>query len=547
MAANSLDPAAREFSPAPSSRSPLPTPPPPPPLFYAVAATPAAPVAAFFPDPRLNPNPYVSPAAALPDTKPTRALLLSSVPPHAGEFAVRAELEHFGGVRALEMGRALTEGLVTVQFYDLRCAQAALAEIRKQHVRQQSLLGQRYGLLGMGPSGTANWGNEEFSRRGLIAGQAVWAQFAPEPPALDGPNNGSLVVFNLDLGVSSAALKDVFEAFGAVKELRETPSKPRHRFVEFFDIRDAARALRELNGKEIFGKRVVIEFSRPGGQQARKKGAGHQPTPLPPRLLGQDQGDSIEKGESSRRSKRTSGGALPAAPATAARQHVGRHKGWKSHSGKGKSANETKFLFNELSLSGGAPSSSSPGDSRTTVMIKNIPNKYSQKLLLNMLDNHCIHCNERIVAEGDGSEAMSAYDFVYLPIDFNNKCNVGYGFVNMTSPEATWRLYRAFHSQPWEVFNSRKICHVTYARLQGIEALKEHFRNSKFACDTDEYMPVVFSPPRDGRVLTAPAPIGSRGGGTPSENENLQEEEEEKEEENDEDDDDSAEEKESEN
>ncbi|KAM0946607.1 putative mei2-like RNA recognition [Dioscorea sansibarensis] len=91
-----------------------------------------------------------------------------------------------------------------------------------------------------------------------------------------------------------------------------------------------------------------------------------------------------------------------------------------------------------------------------------------------------------------------------------NKCNVGYGFVNLTSPEAAWRLYKAFHMQPWEVFNSRKICQVTYARLQGLEALKDHFKNSKFACDDDEYMPVFFSPPRDGKQLTEPSPIGSR-------------------------------------
>lgn len=47
-----------------------------------------------------------------------------------------------------------------------------------------------------------------------------------------------------------------------------------------------------------------------------------------------------------------------------------------------------------------------------------------------------------------------------------NKCNVGYGFVNMTSPEATLRFYKAFQQQRWEVFNSRKICHLTYARVQ---------------------------------------------------------------------------------
>ncbi|GER46233.1 protein terminal ear1 homolog, partial [Striga asiatica] len=132
---------------------------------------------------------------------------------------------------------------------------------------------------------------------------------------------------------------------------------------------------------------------------------------------------------------------------------------------------------------------------------------YSQKLLLNMLDNHCIHCNEQIANNGEQDQPLSSYDFVYLPIDFINKCNVGYGFVNMTSPQATLRLYKAFHHQNWEVFNSRKICQVTYARLQGIEALREHFKNSKFPGEAEEYMPVVFSPPRDGRILSKPVPI----------------------------------------
>lgn len=41
----------------------------------------------------------------------------------------------------------------------------------------------------------------------------------------------------------------------------------------------------------------------------------------------------------------------------------------------------------------------------------------SQKLLLSMLDRHCNDCNEKIISEGDQTP-MSAYDFVYLPIDF---------------------------------------------------------------------------------------------------------------------------------
>ncbi|KAF2552118.1 hypothetical protein F2Q68_00036287 [Brassica cretica] len=130
-----------------------------------------------------------------------------------------------------------------------------------------------------------------------------------------------------------------------------------------------------------------------------------------------------------------------------------------------------------------------------------------------MLDNHCIHINEAITEEerdehkAHPDQPISSYDFVYLPMDFNNKCNVGYGFVNMTSPEAAWRLYKAFHLQRWEIFNSHKICQITYARVQGLEDLKEHFKSSKFPCEAELYLPVVFSPPRDGKQLTGPVSI----------------------------------------
>jgi len=59
-------------------------------------------------------------------------------------------------------------------------------------------------------------------------------------------------------------------------------------------------------------------------------------------------------------------------------------------------------------------------DRRTTLMIKNIPNKYTQKMLLQTMDE----------------QFRGGYDFFYLPIDFKNKCNVGYAFINLVRCES---------------------------------------------------------------------------------------------------------------
>jgi RNA recognition motif-containing protein len=59
------------------------------------------------------------------------------------------------------------------------------------------------------------------------------------------------VVFNLDPGLDTDDLRTLFASYGEVKEIRETPNKRHHKFVEFFDIRDAEKAMRFLNKTEI--------------------------------------------------------------------------------------------------------------------------------------------------------------------------------------------------------------------------------------------------------------------------------------------------------
>ena len=47
-------------------------------------------------------------------------------------------------------------------------------------------------------------------------------------------------------------------------------------------------------------------------------------------------------------------------------------------------------------------------------------------------------------------------------------------------------------------------CDVYDLCFQGRVALEDHFKNSRFACDTDEYLPLVFVPPRNGVETPAP-------------------------------------------
>lgn len=129
-------------------------------------------------------------------------------------------------------------------------------------------------------------------------------------------------------------------------------------------------------------------------------------------------------------------------------------------------------------------------DRRTTLMIKNIPNKYTQKMLLALLE------------ERFARTRPFPFDFFYLPIDFKNRCNVGYAFINMTSPSAIPALVEEFHGKRWPKFNSEKVCAIAYARIQGKTALVQHFQNSSLLHEDKRCRPLLFG--RDGEVEIFP-------------------------------------------
>ena len=99
---------------------------------------------------------------------------------------------------------------------------------------------------------------------------------------------------------------------------------------------------------------------------------------------------------------------------------------------------------------------------KTTLMIRNIPNKYTKELMLETIDEYF----------------NDAYDFFYLPIDFKNNCNVGYAFINFKDLKFIEPFYKRFNHKKWAIFNSEKICSIKYARIQGKEECERHFRDS---------------------------------------------------------------------
>jgi len=117
-------------------------------------------------------------------------------------------------------------------------------------------------------------------------------------------------------------------------------------------------------------------------------------------------------------------------------------------------------------------------DSRSSLMVRNIPNKYTQKMML-----------AEFAASGHGSDKM---DFFYLPIDFKNKCNRGYAFVNFVDYRDIIPFFDAYNGKSWSKFNSDKICEITYARIQGKAAMLRRFENSALMEKDDEYRPMVF-------------------------------------------------------
>merc|ERR1712241_309467 len=105
----------------------------------------------------------------------------------------------------------------------------------------------------------------------------------------------------------------------------------------------------------------------------------------------------------------------------------------------------------------------------TTMMIRNIPNRHTQRELIEEL--------ERLGFAG-------GFDFLYAPTDFGTMGNVGYAFVNFVDAATAVRCRRdldGFVFKKHQKKNCKKVATVSVAHLQGLQANLRHYERSAVA------------------------------------------------------------------
>jgi RNA recognition motif-containing protein len=423
---------------------------------------------------------------------PSRTLFVRNINSNVDDEELQALFQQYGHIRSTYT-QCKHRGFVMISYYDIRHAKNAMRHLQGKVLRRRKL--------------------------------DIHYSIPKDNPSERDQNQGTLVVFNLDSSITNEELIEVFSKFGEVKEVRETPNKKHHKFIEFYDVRDADKALKGLNKSEIRGKKIKIEPSRPGGtrktlintinsidlqhQQQQEELNTFYPSPFfpPNNSFNNSIARNVFRTPSSELSGSLNGEGIPFDNFSHAQNPIPSsfNNSWAVPSGslnyptpstsfelsptkkpeeRKRSDSEEKYKY-ALNIS----KVRSGEDKRTTLMIRNIPNKYTQKLLLNTVDeNH-----------------KGTYNFFYLPIDFKNMCNVGYAFINFVKPESIINFYEEFNNKKWEKFNSEKVCEIAYARIQGKNNLIANFQNSSLMSEDKKYRPITFN--EDGEQ--EPFPIGS--------------------------------------
>jgi len=129
---------------------------------------------------------------------PSHTLFVRNINSNVEDEELRALFAPFGDIRSIHT-HSKHRGFVMVSYFDIRCAKSAMKHLQGRVVR----------------------------RRRIDIHFSIPRDNPPEREL----NQGTLVVFNLDVSVTNDELRALFEQFGEVKEIRETPHKRHHKLV----------------------------------------------------------------------------------------------------------------------------------------------------------------------------------------------------------------------------------------------------------------------------------------------------------------------------
>lgn len=140
-----------------------------------------------------------------------------------------------------------------------------------------------------------------------------------------------------------------------------------------------------------------------------------------------------------------------------------------------------------------SPVAADVDDGRTTVMLRNVPSKYSRAELLALLD---------------AGDFEGRYEFVYVPVDFTRNIGLCYALVCMATPMDAELLLRYFNGfTAWGAPEHGDCpCETSWSEpRQGLQEHIERYRNSPVMHKSvpDEYKPILF---HEGKRIDFPPP-----------------------------------------
>jgi hypothetical protein len=111
-------------------------------------------------------------------------------------------------------------------------------------------------------------------------------------------------------------------------------------------------------------------------------------------------------------------------------------------------------------------------------MIRNVPNKYTPKQLV-----------EDFLAAG----FKGAMRFFYMPFDLDTGYNLGFAFADFINNAELERFKALFDGVKLPNHKSHKICEISAARIQGLQANLDHLSKGQAVRSLpDEFKPIVF-------------------------------------------------------